>query len=71
VPPYYDSLIAKILIHAVNRAECLENARCAFDELVIDGIHTTADLHKKLIKNRDIINGRFDIHWLENNLGSI
>jgi acetyl-CoA carboxylase biotin carboxylase subunit len=68
IPPYYDSLIAKIIIHAKNREECLAKAQCALDELVIDGVFTTADLHRKLIKNQDIINGDFDIHWLENNL---
>ncbi|MDR2666678.1 MAG: acetyl-CoA carboxylase biotin carboxylase subunit [Holosporales bacterium] len=68
VPQYYDSLIAKIIIHAPNREECLAKAQCAFDELIVDGVFTTADLHRKLIKNQDIISGNFDIHWLENNL---
>ena len=71
VPPYYDSLIAKIIIHAENRKDCLAKARCALDELVIDGISTTTELHKKLIQNKDIIEGNFDIHWLKNNLGSL
>lgn len=71
IPPYYDSLIAKIIIHAENRKECLAKAKCALDELVIDGIFTTADLHKKLVQNKDIIEGDFDIHWLKNNLGSL
>lgn len=68
VPPYYDSLIAKIIIHAQDRNSCLMKAKCAFDELVIDGISTTANLHRKLLRNNDIINGNFDIHWVENNL---
>ena len=71
VPPYYDSLIAKIIIHAATRDECLAKARCALDELVIDGISTTTDLHKKLIRNKEIIAGDFDIHWLENNLQAL
>lgn len=68
IPPYYDSLIAKIIIHASTREECIAKARCALDELVIDGISTTAALHKELLRNKDIIAGNFDIHWLEGNL---
>ena len=65
VPPYYDSLIAKIIVHASDRKSCLMKAHQALDELVIDGINTTADLHKALVIPNDVINGRFDIHWLE------
>ncbi|MDR0942782.1 MAG: acetyl-CoA carboxylase biotin carboxylase subunit [Holosporales bacterium] len=71
VPPYYDSLIAKIIIHGEDRKQCLEKAKCALDELVIEGIFTTTDLHKKLIRNNDIIKGDFNVHWLENNLRSL
>ena len=71
IPPYYDSLIAKIIIHAEDRESCLAKARGALDELVIDGVSTTTELHKKLIQNKDIIDGNFDIHWLRNNLGSL
>jgi len=71
IPPYYDSLIAKIIISAEDRESCLAKARCALDELVIDGIYTTADLHRKLVRNKEIIAGDFDIHWLENNLRSL
>lgn len=71
IPPYYDSLIAKIIVHAATRDECFAKARCALDELVIDGVFTTTDLHKKLIRNEEIIAGDFDIHWLENNLQAL
>lgn len=71
IPPYYDSLIAKIIISAEDRESCLSKARCALDELVIDGIYTTTDLHRKLVRNKEIIAGDFDIHWLENNLRSL
>jgi acetyl-CoA carboxylase biotin carboxylase subunit len=71
IPPYYDSLVAKIIIHAEDRKTCLAKAKCALDELVIEGIFTTTDLHKKLIQHKDIIEGNFDIHWLKNNLGSL
>ena len=71
IPPYYDSLIAKIIVHASTRDECLAKARCALDELVIEGVSTTAELHKKLLRNKDITAGDFDIHWLENNLQTL
>jgi acetyl-CoA carboxylase biotin carboxylase subunit len=71
IPPYYDSLIAKIIVHADNRKNCIEKAKHALDELVIDGISTTADLHKRLLNNDDILAGNFDIHFLENNLRSL
>lgn len=71
IPPYYDSLIAKVIISAEDRDSCLAKARCALDELVIDGIYTTTDLHRKLVRNKEILAGDFDIHWLENNLRSL
>ncbi|MBQ9441089.1 MAG: acetyl-CoA carboxylase biotin carboxylase subunit [Alphaproteobacteria bacterium] len=68
VPQYYDSLLAKLIVYANTREECLNKALCALDELVIDGINTTIELHKKLIKENDIREGKFDIHWLEKNI---
>ncbi|MES2608462.1 MAG: acetyl-CoA carboxylase biotin carboxylase subunit [Pseudomonadota bacterium] len=68
VPPYYDSMIAKLIVHGRTRAECLSRLERALKEYVIDGIKTTLPLHQKLIKNPDIIEGRYDIHWLEKNL---
>ncbi len=71
VPQYYDSLLAKVIVYAQTREECLNKASYALDELVIDGINTTTELHKKLIKEKDIREGNFDIHWLENNIRRI
>ncbi|MDR1034680.1 MAG: acetyl-CoA carboxylase biotin carboxylase subunit, partial [Holosporales bacterium] len=68
IPPFYDSLIAKLIVRAYDRADCLTKAKCALDELVIDGVSTTAELYKKLIRNADIIRGDFGIHWLEENM---
>lgn len=68
VPQYYDSLLAKIIVYANTREECLKKAAYALDELVIDGVNTTTELHKKLIKEQDIIDGNFDIHWLVRNI---
>lgn len=66
VPPYYDSMIAKLIVHGRDRAECLSRLERTLKEYVISGIKTTIPLHQKLIQNADIIKGDYDIHWLEN-----
>ncbi|GBE42434.1 biotin carboxylase [bacterium BMS3Bbin10] len=65
IPPYYDSLIGKLIVHARNRNECLMRLKRALDECVIDGIETTIPLFSALISEPDIVNGSYDIHWLE------
>ena len=65
VPPYYDSLIGKLIVHGKNRPECLQRLRRAVDEFIIDGINTTLPLFKDLLNEPDIISGEYDIHWLE------
>jgi acetyl-CoA carboxylase biotin carboxylase subunit len=65
IPPYYDSLIGKLIVHGRNRVECLMRLRRALDEFVVDGIKTTLPLFQDLINNPDIANGDYDIHWLE------
>jgi len=65
VPPHYDSMIAKLIVHGRNRDECLMRLRRALLEFVIDGIKTTVPLHQKLIENDEFINGAYDIHWME------
>lgn len=65
IPPYYDSLIAKLIVHANNREQCLARIRRALREYVIDGIDTLIPLHQKLSTNDEIIKGNFDIHFLE------
>ncbi len=66
VPPHYDSMIAKLIVHGTNRNECLLRLRRALEEFVIGGIDTTLSLHRRLISEQDFINGDYDIHWLEN-----
>ena len=66
VPPYYDSMVAKLIVHGTNRNECLMRLRRALSEYVIDGIDTSIFLHKNLMSEVDFINGDYDIHWLEN-----
>ncbi|WP_420405893.1 acetyl-CoA carboxylase biotin carboxylase subunit [Nisaea sp.] len=65
IPPYYDSLIAKLIVHGSNRNECLLRLRRALDEIVIANVETTVPLHQDLSKAGDFINGEYDIHWLE------
>jgi len=65
VPPFYDSLLAKVIVHGSNRNECLMRLRRALEEYVITGVETTIPFHLKLIANADFANGAYDIHWLE------
>tara|TARA_R110000751_G_scaffold271365_2_gene371193 strand:+ start:35608 stop:36948 length:1341 start_codon:yes stop_codon:yes gene_type:complete len=65
IPPYYDSLIGKLIVHGRTRVECMMRLRRALDEFVIDGIDTTIPLFIDLLDNQDIANGDYDIHWLE------
>ena len=71
IPPYYDSLAGKLIVHARNRNECLLRLRRALDELVVGGIETTLPLFQKLVREPDIINGEYSIHWLEKYLASL
>jgi acetyl-CoA carboxylase, biotin carboxylase subunit len=65
IPPYYDSLVGKLIVHGRSRNECLMRLRRALDELVVGGIDTTIPLFQELIKQPDILDGEYDIHWLE------
>ena len=65
IPPYYDSLIGKLIVHGRNRVECMMRLKRALDEFVVDGIKTTLPLFQELVTNPDIANGDYDIHWLE------
>jgi len=69
IPPYYDSLIGKLIVYGRTREECLMRLRRAIDEFVVDGIKTTLPLFQRLIKEPDILSGNYDIHWLEKYLG--
>ncbi|MBA4173757.1 MAG: acetyl-CoA carboxylase biotin carboxylase subunit [Hyphomicrobium sp.] len=65
IPPYYDSLIGKLIVHGKTRNECMMRLRRALSEFVIDGIETTIPLFQELVSQPDIVNGMYDIHWLE------
>ena len=68
IPPYYDSLIAKLIVHGTNRNECMMRMRRALDEFFIGGVETTIPLHRWLADQPDFIDGAYDIRWLEKNL---
>jgi acetyl-CoA carboxylase biotin carboxylase subunit len=68
IPPNYDSLIGKLIVHGRDRSECLLRLRRALDEMVITGVETTIPLFRDLMQEEDIINGDYSIHWLEQNL---
>jgi acetyl-CoA carboxylase biotin carboxylase subunit len=69
VPPYYDSLISKLVVHGKSRNECLMRLRRALEEYVIGGIETTIPLHQRLVGAAEFIDGDYDIHWLERFVG--
>ena len=71
IPPYYDSLIGKLIVHARTRNECLMRLKRALGEFVVDGIETTIPLFNSLISEPDIVDGNCDIHWLEKHLSKI
>jgi acetyl-CoA carboxylase biotin carboxylase subunit len=70
IPPYYDSLIGKLIVHGRNRVECMMRLRRCLDEFVVDGINSTLPLFQDLVQNHDIANGDYDIHWLEKYLAA-
>jgi acetyl-CoA carboxylase biotin carboxylase subunit len=65
IPPYYDSLAGKLIVHGKSRNECLMRLRRSLDELVVGGIETTTPLFQALLQEPDILNGEYHIHWLE------
>ena len=69
VPPYYDSLISKLVVHGKSRNECLMRLRRSLEEYVIGGIETTIPLHQRLVGAAEFIDGDYDVHWLERLVG--
>jgi len=65
IPPYYDSLVGKLIVHGKTRGECLMRLRRALDEMVVEGIETTLPLFRALVREPAIIDGDYHIHWLE------
>jgi acetyl-CoA carboxylase biotin carboxylase subunit len=65
IPPYYDSLLGKLIVHGKTRGECLMRLRRSIDEFVIDGVETTLPLFSALVRDADFVDGNYHIHWLE------
>jgi acetyl-CoA carboxylase biotin carboxylase subunit len=65
VPPNYDSMVGKLLVHAPTRLEAIARMRRALDELVIEGVPTTIPFHKRVMRNPDFVQGRVDTTWVE------
>lgn len=66
IPPFYDSLIGKLIVHGTDRKDCLMRLYRALYECAIDGVETTLPLFDDLLENEDFQNADYDIHWLEN-----
>ena len=65
IPPYYDSLVGKLIVHGRDRAECIARMNRCLGEMVVAGIDTNIALFQELLANPEIIEGRYNIHWLE------
>ena len=65
VPPYYDSMIAKLIVYGSTRERCIMRLRRALEEMVIEGVKTTIPLHQKLVNEPDFLAGDYTIKWLE------
>lgn len=65
IPPYYDSLIGKLIVHGRDRDEALARLSRSLGELIVDGIDTTVPLFHALLQEKDIHTGEYNIHWLE------
>jgi acetyl-CoA carboxylase biotin carboxylase subunit len=70
IPSNYDSLIGKLIVHGRNRTEALMRLRRSLDEFIVDGVDTTLPLFRTLVRNADVQNGVYDIHWLEHFLAT-
>jgi acetyl-CoA carboxylase biotin carboxylase subunit len=68
IPPYYDSMIGKLIVHGRNRDECIRRLRRAIVETVVDGVKTTLPLHMWILDQPDFLKGDYTIHWLEKKL---
>jgi acetyl-CoA carboxylase, biotin carboxylase subunit len=68
IPPYYDSMIGKLIVHGRTREECLRRLHRAIIETVVDGVKTTLPLHRWILEQPDFMKGNYNIHWLEKKL---
>lgn len=64
IPAYYDSLVAKLICHGKDRTSAISRLKRSLDEFVIEGVSSTIDLHKKILRNEDFISSKYDVNWL-------
>src|SRR5205823_5405318 len=65
VPPYYDSMIGKLIVYGSNRDSCIRRLKRALEEFVVEGMKTTIPLHQKLVRDEEFLAGEYTIKWLE------
>ena len=65
IPPYYDSMIAKLIVYGRTREGCIMRLRRALEEMVVEGVKTSIPLHQELLRDPDVLNGDYSIKWLE------
>jgi acetyl-CoA carboxylase biotin carboxylase subunit len=65
IPPYYDSMVAKVIVHGHDRAEALGRMSRALEELVVEGIKTTVPFHRRLLANPGFLDGDYDTSFIE------
>jgi len=65
VPPYYDSMIGKLIVYGRDREECIMRLKRALEEFVVEGMKTTIPLHQKLVRDEEFLAGNYTIKWLE------
>ena len=70
IPPYYDSMVGKLIVHGRTRDECITRLRRAIEETVVDGIKTTLPLHLWILQQQEFLSGEYNIHWLEKKLAA-
>ena len=70
IPPYYDSMVGKLIVHGRTREECITRLRRAIQETVVDGIKTTLPLHLWILQQEEFLSGEYNIHWLEKKLAA-
>ena len=68
IPPYYDSMVGKLIVFGKNREECIHRMRRAISETVVEGVKTTLPLHHWIFQQEEFISGEYNIHWLEKKL---
>ncbi len=68
IPPYYDSMVGKLIVHGRNRDECIRRLRRAISETIVEGVKTTLPLHQWILDQPEFLSGEYTIHWLEKKL---